>query len=75
MSDPGYQWESDKLTVIHYKREPRGQPFPSSDHKTQINRRTQRHNKQETEKNIKRSTKEVPHWNGQQNILLDFDES
>ena len=27
--DPGYQWESDKLTVIHHKREPRGQPFPS----------------------------------------------
>ena len=28
--DPGYQWESDKLTVRHHKREPRGQPFPSS---------------------------------------------
>ena len=27
--DPGYQWESDKLTVGHHKREPRGQPFPS----------------------------------------------
>ena len=27
--DPGYQWESDKLTVRHHKREPRGQPFPS----------------------------------------------
>ena len=27
--DPGYQWESDKLTVKHHKREPRGQPFPS----------------------------------------------
>ena len=26
---PGYQWESDQLTVGHYKREPRGQPFPS----------------------------------------------
>ena len=26
--DPGYQWESDKLTVRHHKREPRGQPFP-----------------------------------------------
>ena len=23
--DPGYQWESDKLTVRHHKREPRGQ--------------------------------------------------
>ena len=27
--DPGYQWESDNVTNIHYKREPRGQPFPS----------------------------------------------
>ena len=27
--DQGYQWESDKLTVRHHKREPRGQPFPS----------------------------------------------
>ena len=26
---PGYQWESDKFTVRHHKREPRGQPFPS----------------------------------------------
>ena len=23
---PGYQWESNKLTVRHHKREPRGQP-------------------------------------------------
>ena len=27
--DPGYQWESDNVTISHYKREPRGQPFPS----------------------------------------------
>ena len=27
--NPGYQWESDKLTVRHQKREPTGQPFPS----------------------------------------------
>ena len=27
--DPGYQWQSNKLTVRHQKREPRGQPFPS----------------------------------------------
>ena len=27
--DPGYQWESDKLTVRHHKQKPRGQPFPS----------------------------------------------
>ena len=28
--DPGYQWESDNVTIRHHKREPRGQPFPSS---------------------------------------------
>ena len=27
--DPGYQFESNKLTIRHHKREPRGQPFPS----------------------------------------------
>ena len=27
--DPGYQWESDNVTMRHHKREPRGQPFPS----------------------------------------------
>ena len=27
--DPGYQWESDTVTISHYKQEPRGQPFPS----------------------------------------------
>ena len=26
--DPGYQWESDNVTIGHYKREPKGQPFP-----------------------------------------------
>ena len=26
---PGYQWESNKLTVINHKWKPRGQPFPS----------------------------------------------
>ena len=26
--DPGYQWESDKLSVRHHKRDPRGHPFP-----------------------------------------------
>ena len=50
--DPGYQWESDKLTVRHRKREPQVSPFPAGDHKAQINRRTQRHNKHKTEKNI-----------------------
>ena len=25
--DPGYQWESDKLTIRHHKQEPRGKSF------------------------------------------------
>ena len=27
--DPGYQWKSNKLTIRHPKREPRGQLFTS----------------------------------------------
>ena len=27
--DPGYQWESDDVTIRHRKRKSRGQPFPS----------------------------------------------
>ena len=40
-------------------------PFPAGDHKAHINRRAQRHSKHETEQKHKRSTKEVPPWNGQ----------
>ena len=39
-------------------------PFPAGDHKAHIKRHAQRHSKRKTEKN-KRSTKEVPPWNGQ----------
>ena len=38
--------------------------FPAGDHKAQINRRAQRHNKHKREKH-KRSTIEVPPWNDQ----------
>ena len=40
-------------------------PFPAGDHKAYINRRAQRHSKHKTEQKHKRSTKEVPPWNGQ----------
>ena len=40
-------------------------PFPAGDHKAHINRRAQRHSKHKTEQKHKRSTKEVPTWNGQ----------
>ena len=62
--DSRYQRESDKLTVRHHKREPRGQPFPAGDHKAHMNRRAQRHRKHKIEKH-KISTKEVPPWDGQ----------
>ena len=40
-------------------------PFPAGDNKAHINRRAQRHSKHKTEQKHKRSTKEVPPWNGQ----------
>ena len=46
-------------------------PFRAGDHKAHINRRAQRHSKHKTEQKHKRSTKEVPPWNGQQNISLE----
>ena len=61
--DQGYQWESDKLTVIHHKREPRGQPFPRGDHKAQMSRRVERHNKHKVSKGakIRNRYNQVPH--------------
>ena len=46
-------------------------PFPAGDHKAHINRRSQRHSKHKTEQKHKRSTKEIPPWKGQKNILLE----
>ena len=40
-------------------------PFSAGDRTAHINRRAQRHSKHKTEKKHKRSTKEVPPWNGQ----------
>ena len=40
-------------------------PFPAGEHKAHINRRAQRHSKHKTEQKHKRTTKEVPPWNGQ----------
>ena len=38
-SDPGYQWESDKLTADTTNESQEISPFPAGDHKTHINRR------------------------------------
>ena len=40
--DPGYQWESDKLTVDTANESQEVSPFPAGDHKARINRRAQR---------------------------------
>ena len=34
--DPGYKWESNNVTIRHYKREPRGQPFPTRHQQTDV---------------------------------------
>ena len=63
--DPGYQWESDKLTADTTNESKEVSSFPAGYHKALINRRAQRHSKHKTEQKHKRSTKEVPPWNGQ----------
>ena len=45
-------------------------PFPAGDHKAHMNRRAQRHSKHKAEQKHKRSTKEVPPWNGAPTSLL-----
>ena len=61
--DPGYQWESNTLTVDATNESQGVSPFPAGDHKAQINKRVQKHSKHKTEKKHKRSTEEVPPWN------------
>ena len=39
--DPGYQWESDKLTEDTTNEGQEVSPFPAGDHKAHINRRAQ----------------------------------
>ena len=47
--DPGYQWESDKLTVDTTNESQEVSPFPAGDQKAHINTRAQRHSKHKTE--------------------------
>ena len=56
--------ESDKLTDTTIESQ-EVSPFPAGDHKAHIKRRAQRHSNHKTEQKHKRSTKEVPPWNGQ----------
>ena len=54
-----------KLTADTTNKSQEVSRFPAGDHKAHINRRAQRHSKHKTEQKHKRSTKEVPPWNGQ----------
>ena len=53
--DPGYQWESDKLTVDATNESQEVSPFPAGDHKAHINRHAQRHSKHKTRYKIQES--------------------
>ena len=44
-SDPGYQWESDNITIRHQNESQEVSPVPAGDHKESINRRSLKHNK------------------------------
>ena len=51
--DPGYQWESDKLTADTTNKGQEVSPFPAGDHKAHINRCAQRQKNTRQNKNIK----------------------
>ena len=48
--DPGYQWERENLQLDTTNESQEVSPFPAGDHKAQINRPAQMHNKNKTEK-------------------------
>ena len=51
--DPGYQWESDKLTEDTTNESQEVSPFPAGDHEAHINRRAQNIANTRQDKNIK----------------------
>ena len=64
--DPGYQWELTNSQLDTTNENQEASPFPAGDHTAHINIHVQRHSRNKTEvKKHKRSTKEVPTWNGQ----------
>ena len=56
-------WESNKNTINITNKSKEASPFPAGDHKAAMNRRESMRNTRH--KKHKRSTKEVPPWNGQ----------
>ena len=67
--DPGYSMGNYQKYNKHHQQEPRGQPFPSR-WPQGSSEQTRKHENNKTQKH-KWSTKEVPPWNGQYNILLE----
>ena len=59
---PMGKWQTHRR---HHKREPRGQPLPSRWPQSTYKQTRTKHSKHKTEQKHKRSTKEVPPWNGQ----------
>ena len=59
---PMGKWQTHRR---HLNREPRGQPFPSRWPQSTYKQTRTKHSKHKTEHKHKRSTKEVPPWNGQ----------
>ena len=59
---PMGKWQTHRR---HHKREPRGQPFPSRWPQSTYKQTRTKHSQHKTEQKHKRSTKEVPPWNGQ----------
>ena len=48
-ADQGHQWENENLQLDTTNESQEVSPFPAGDHKTQINRLAQRHNKHKTD--------------------------
>ena len=72
--DPGYQWESDKPTedTTNESQEASPPPPPPSRRPRSTHKQTRtKHSKHKTEQKHKRSTKEAPPRNGQQNTPLE----
>ena len=55
--DPVYQWEVTNAQLYTIDESQEISTFPAGDQKAQMNRRTQRHNNNKTEKNINDSQK------------------
>ena len=62
--DPGYQWKVTNSQLDATNESQEVSPFPTGDHKAHMHTRPQRHSIHKIYKH-KRSTKEVPPWNGQ----------